>query len=474
MLLALSAAWAGTYTVDDALQHALRDNLELAGQRRGNAAVRYRLQLARSGFDPRLVASTNADRTSTPSNQATDVAGGNSVITTSGLSFSMGLSASLPTGGSVSASVSEWRSSTDSANAVSDSFVSTRAGVAVSQPLLRGAGFGAVADLRDAQLDSLAQELRWRAQVETLVLDVTGAYWGLLSARGALGIASRGVELAERQLQETLEREEAGFAGSGDVLQVRVALGQARRGEVNARADVGAAEQRLARVMGVSLDTAPAIELADAPVVPDVLPDREVLLARAREANADVLLARIEQERARREARRTRNGALPDLDLNANAGWSAGGTDPTTVHGDLLGNPAPSAGVGLTLGLPVLPRSTRATLGLAKLQLERADLALEAAEVDLVLAVDAAVRAVVRDAGGLEAARQTREHAVLSLAAQQELLSEGRGSTRDVVSALESLRSAEMAELDAQIALQSSVLRARRVAGDLVTPDQLE
>lgn len=473
MIVVVAGAFAADWTLQGALDRALEENLELAQQRHGNAIVRYRLTLARAAFDPRLTASASTSRSKTPSNQATDVTADGAVVTSGGASWNVGLGSSLPSGGSVSASVGEYLSTTDSANALSDTFVSTSARVGISQPLLRGFGFGNLSPLRDAHLELAAQEIRWRARVEETVLEVARAYWGVVSAREGRAIALRGVELAEQQLAETLEREEAGFAGSGDVLQVRVSLGQARRGAVDADATVGAAEQRLARLVGLPLEGGAELVLTDRPEVPDALPDREGLLAEAEAGNAVLALARVDLERSRRSARRARNEALPDLDLNASAGWSAGGTDPAAVRRSLVENPAPSAQLGISLGLPLVPRTAVARIGIAGLQLDQAELAFEAAEMDLVLAVDAALRTLRRDAGGLEAARQTLEHARASLDAQQELLDEGRGSTRDVVDALESLRSAELAELDALIALQGSLLEARRVGGTLVRAEQL-
>jgi outer membrane protein len=339
--------------------------------------------------------------------------------------------------------------------------------------LLNGFGQGALARLRDARLDSDAQEIQWRRQVENAVIDITSAYWGLLSARESAAIAARGVELSAQQLSETMERKEAGFAGSGDVLQVRVSLGQARRSALQAEAAVGAAELRLARLLGMPLAEGAGIELTDVPEVPAALPTVASVLAEASQGNADVVLARIDFERAKRSARRGANGALPDLSLNASAGSSAGGTDPSAVRSALWAGGAPSVGVGLSIGLPLIPRENLAAAGMARLAFEQAELALEAAEQDLVLRVNDVARDVARDAGGLDAARETLSYAVESLAAQRELLAEGRGSTRDVVDSIEALRSAELSELNARIALQSSVMRARQVAGTLVRTTEL-
>ena len=194
-----------------------------------------------------------------------------------------------------------------------------------------------------------------------------------------------------------------------------------------------------------------------------------VLLALARAGNAQLQIARLERERAQRQVRQSRNAALPNLDVDADVGLAAGGTDPKAVRSALFTQPAPSWGVGATLGLPLFLRESRARLGSAAIQAEQAELQLQAAEQDLFLRVDAAVRNLRRDRANLVVATQTLEFARASLEAQRELLDEGRGATRDVVDALESLRAAEASELDARIACQTSQLAANRIGGTLLS-----
>lgn len=466
MWFLIFGAWAESLTLEQAWARAVQANLEIRSQRRANDALRLRLMSARGGFDPRLSLSVGTSGSQTPTNNVVD---GASVINSSDRTWSAGLDQSLPTGGRFGVSYSEFVSQSDSANAASGTFARTSMGLSFSQPLLRGLFAGTLRSVNDAVLDVAAGDLRWRIALEQLVLDVADAYWGLLSARERTAIAERGVELALDQLAQTQERLDEGFAGTGDVLQVQVTLGQARRSLVEAEAAEGAASLQLSRMLGRTL-SAEAIEILDRPQVSDAQPTTEALFGEAKAGNARWLLAGIEREQARRNARRARADALPQLDLDADAGFAAGGDDPKAVRDTLFSQPAPSWGMNLRLGLPVFMRESRAQLGLANVQQDQAELAYEAAEQDLYLRVDAAVRNLVRDRASLQVAEQTLEAAKQSLQAQRELFSEGRGATRDVVDSLESLRAAEATELDARIACQRSQLAAQRVAGTLPLP----
>ena len=460
-----SIAWAEPLTLVGAWQQAMQQNLEIQGQRLANDGSRLRLLEARGAFDPRLRMAAGAGGSKTPTNNVID---GASVITSSDRRWSAGISQALPTGGSFGVSYQEYTSQSDSANAASNTFASDSLSLSLSQPLLQGAFMGPLQSVGDARLALELAEVQWRAQLEQLVLDVADAYWGLLSARERHAIADRAVTLAEEQLAQTKERQTEGFAGSGEVLQVQVSVGQARRQAVDAEAAEGAAVLRLARVIGRDLQ-AEALEIVDRPIVDPAVLERDTLLALARAGNAQLQIARLERERAQRQVRQSRNAALPNLDVDADVGLAAGGTDPKAVRSALFTQPAPSWGVGATLGLPLFLRESRARLGSAAIQAEQAELQLQAAEQDLFLRVDAAVRNLRRDRANLVVATQTLEFARASLEAQRELLDEGRGATRDVVDALESLRAAEASELDARIACQTSQLAANRIGGTLLS-----
>lgn len=459
-----SIAWAEPLTLQAAWEQAMQQNLEIQGQRRANDGSRLQLMEARGSFDPRLSVSAGAGGSQTPTNNVID---GASVITSSNRRWSASIAQSLPTGGSLGVTYSEFTSNSDSANAASNTFANDSMSLTLSQPLLQGAFMGSLQRVGDARLGLELAEVRWRSQLEQLVLDVAEAYWGLLSARERRVIADRGVTLAEEQLAQTKERQAEGFAGSGEVLQVQVSVGQALRSAVDAEAAEGAAALRLARVLGRDLQG--TIEIVDRPIVDDTELERDTLLALARQGNAQIQIAHIERERAQRQVRQARNAALPNLDVDADVGFAAGGTDPKVVRSTLFSQPAPSWGVGARVGLPLFLRESRARLGMAAIQAEQAELSLKAAEQDLFLRVDAAVRNVRRDRANLQVATQTLEFAKASLKAQQELLAEGRGATRDVVDALESLRAAEASELDARIACQFSQLAANRVGGTLLS-----
>jgi len=462
--LLLSPAWALDLTLDQALGLALADNLELQQARLSLERAEQSLIRARGGYDPTLSAGVDWDRAVSPSNDVDE----NDVVSATGTGWSVGLNQDLPGGGAASLAWRESQSNSDSAQAKDNVSTSTWAGVSVSQPLLAGGGATSWSDLTRARLGLDRELLDWRRSQEDLIVSVANAYWGLVSSVQALELARRSVAIARTQLEDTQERLAEGFAGSGDVLQVQRALGVAQQAEVVATADVEGDRARLARLLGIDVATAAELVPVELPVVPETDPDLADSLAQARGRNVPWLQAELGALEARLDRRVAVNGALPDLDVVGSVGFSGNASDPADARSQVTGARYPSWAVGVDLSVPLPARSPRATASRARLAEESALLGLEAAEQDLVLRVENAVRAVRRDRSRVALAEQTVEAARAALAADQELLQEGQGSTRDAIRSLENLDAAQLERLRAQIDLQTSLLDLQRIEGSLV------
>jgi outer membrane protein TolC len=468
---ALAWLWLGRadaveLTLAEALTTAFEGNQELqvAWLQRRDAVLA--LQGAQGAFDPELGVGVQLSGARSPTNAAVD---GVPVVISSSVGWDVGLSQSLPTGGSVQVGWSEWVSQSNSLNQNEPRFATTSLSASLSHPLLRGAGtVSGMAGVLAARLNTTDQELAWRGEVEQLVLDVSGAYWALVSARESEVLARRSVELAEEQLRETQERFEEGFVGTGDVLQLQRTLGQARQGQVVAVAEVQSASERLARLLGWAIGEHGDLVPVDRPLVPEVLPQRDEVIASAQARNTSWRRAQLAVERSTLSLRQARNGVLPDLSASASLGLAGLGSDAAEARAATFEEPSPAWGVGFRLNMPVALRSQRAELGSAELNRQQADLWVDAAEQDLLIEVERGLRAVERDRSRLALAQDTLTYAQLGLEADSELLADGRGAARDVVRSLEALREAQVGKLAAEIDLQISLLALSRVAGTLL------
>lgn len=462
-------AGAEPLTLEQSLQEALTANAELQIGGLALEDSQAALLRARGGLDPQLSLGVDTAASNSPTNTQVD---GQDVLQTSSSGWTASVTQPTPTGGAATLSVAERAFASNSQNVVSPRTVSDQVTLSVRQPLL--SGVGALGPIRAARLTLSDAELARRAQVEQAILDVSGGYWRLVSAIRTLALAQGSVQVAQQSLTDTRERFDEGFAGTGDVFQVERAVGTASQALVVAEAELEAADAALKRLMGRDVADPVALEPTDVPAVLAEQPDLDTVLSLARSGNADWLRQQLGQQRAALGVRQARIAALPDLSVSGAVGVSGLGESAAEARSETGSGAFNDWSVGASLSVPLPARGLRADWTQARIAQQAARIALEAAEQDLYIRAQAAVRRVQRDRLRSELAAETVRVANLALQADQELLREGKGSTRDVVVSLEARDRATAAELQALIDLQGSQLDLKRVTGSLVGGVTLE
>lgn len=473
---ALDAARGGAestpLSLADAWAQALRQNLGFQSATLDLESARLTLLEAQGSGDPTLSFGVDTTSSTSASNDVTD---GVATIRSQSSGWSIGVAQPLPTGGAATLSWSEATSGSNSTGQLLSTSTSDGAWLGLTQPLLAGVGPSAArAGQRSARVGLSAAELEHRAQAELLVLEVADAYWNLVAERERHLLSERALQIAQDELTDTRERQREGFAGSGDVLQVERAVGGARQALVLADASLEEAQTRLARAVGLDLTQPRKLEPSDRPLRPTTPPQLARSLELAQANNASWLLAGLAAEEARLADLEARWTNLPSLDVSAGVGRSGLGEDPRAARQQVVDGDYPAWGVGADLSVPLPARALIASRREASLDRERSRINTEEAAQSLRADVESAVRAVVRDNSRANLADQTLDAARRGLAADQELLRDGRGSTRDVVRSLEALQSSEVDALEAQINLQQSILQLLAVEGRLLTTFGLE
>ena len=230
----------------------------------------------------------------------------------------------------------------------------------------------------------------------------------------------------------------------------------------------------LAGALGVDLRQRDELLPGDRPLRLAAPPLLERSLELARSNNASWLLAGLAAEQAHVDDLEARWTNLPSLDVSAGVGRSGLSADPADARRQVTEGDYAAWGVGADLSVPLPARTLVASRRAASLDRERSRIAYEQAGQTLQADVESAVRAVVRDNSRANLADQTLDAARRGLEADQELLRDGRGSTRDVVRSREALQSSEVDALEAQINLQQSILQLLAVEGSLLSTFGLE
>jgi outer membrane protein TolC len=250
-------------------------------------------------------------------------------------SASLGISKQLPTGGTLSLSLSGADQSTDLPAMAASAFptlptddVQGSAILSLRQPLLRGFGMGAAVDQHKAALiaDQAGYQLAENDAAE--LRELVTAYWELAYARATVAVRASSVAVANEQLQLTKRMYDRGTVPESAITAARYAVATREEALLRANDDVQSQSLALRKNAGLEIgpdlgDLAPNDELA----VDDRAWDVEQTLAIALAHNPRIAAARRGIAIATVDVERTANGRLPQVDLTVGGGLQGDGSD---------------------------------------------------------------------------------------------------------------------------------------------------
>jgi outer membrane protein TolC len=349
-----------------------------------------------------------------------------------------------------------------------------------TQPLLRGAWREyATSTQRQSELDARRQDETLRQARQRLLLDVTLAYWNLVAARDALGVAESSLELARSQVDLNQRRLDAGAGTQVEVLQAQAEV--ARREELRLRADVDMRKAADDLKHLLQPGTNPVwwvLVLVPSTKVPEPGADEttvswEVALAIAIERRAELRQQRFRiaaNDVAHERTKSERKAAL-DLDLTASSSgfaskeWNA---FTTTARYDF-----PTYEAALVFNYALGNRTATNNERAAWANLRAARLAYDDLESRITAEVRDGVRQVRYQAEAVRAADKSLELAQRQLAAEQARYENDLSTTfqvlqfqQDLAQAMMSARSARASYARALATLAS----AQGLMGELSNP----
>lgn len=291
-------------TVEDAVLLALEHNRALRVERLNPSIQRTFIEQEWAVFDPVLSAEGSARR-------ERGATGGRDTAT----GLSAGLEQYLPSGTTVGADLSTDRIyGTGRADRHA-----TRAGLSVTQALLRGRGVAVnLVDLRQARLDTLFSEYEFRGFVEALVAEVETTYWQYVLARRQVEIVAESLRVAEQQLEEMRQRIRVGGLAETELAAAEAEIALRRENLINARGRTATLEVLLLRLVlpqALPAGTRAIVPRTDPAVPPLPLEALESHVAVALELRPELRQAALLVQRGELEIVRTRNGLLPRMDL---------------------------------------------------------------------------------------------------------------------------------------------------------------
>lgn len=345
------------------------------------------------------------------------------------------------------------------------------AGVAVTQPLLKGFGRGsALARTNVARIEVEAADLERHLAITNQLIAVVNAFYDLAFASENIAVKRQAVELAGRFRDETSRKLDLGRVSAIDVDQADVKLSEAKEELILAEDFRRDRQIALMRLIVPTWKPDSAFEpytlnYALAAVAPPT--DVAELTRAALRDRPDARLTHLrrDQELLRFDYANTQTKPTLDLQLRAGVNGYAGSTRDSYDRASEAREP--SWAVGVAFNYPIGNRSARAEKRLAGRRRDQAELAIEKVQTEISLQVLNSARRIETYLQRLETAVKSRELAENTLAAEEKRFEKGLTSSFNVLEFQTKLSDVRTREVAARIDLQKAQAELWSVTGQL-------
>jgi len=441
-----------TITLDECLQEAFENNLDLKIIRYSPELAELALTSSYGAYDPTYSFGYDANKANIPPQFRIDQVQAPQ-NTSWGQNYTMGVGGLLPTGADyrLFGGLNPQRSrflfgdNLDYQNSVNG-----RSGVELTQPLLRDLWIDQVRwSISLNKKTILQQEQSVRSQLIQTATAVQSAYYRVAAARGAITVQEQAVQLAERLLSENRKRVEVGAMAPLESQQAESQLAGARANLITAQESFGLAQNTLRQLL-----TSDYGDLADTTLepgdkfIPQPYPyNRPESWSRGLTMRPDIIQSQLEMEKQNVTVRFRRNQMFPQLDLVSSFSVAVNTENLSTSLNQLANTDFKAYGVGARLTFPLGNRSASSGFKSAKLQREQLILQHKLLEQFIMARIDNAILVAQSSFLRIEATKQARIYGEAALDAEQKKLENGKSTTFEVLRLQRDLTDARFTEV---------------------------
>jgi len=353
----------------------------------------------------------------------------------------------------------------------SDTFVSNRLGISVTQALLRGRDVRVnLAAVHQAGIDTQISEYELRGFMEALVQQVESSFYDYALAQRQIGIYTDSLRLAEQQMAEAQERIHIGTLAETELAAAQAEVALRRENLITARSNLARERLNLIRLLNPSdpIDWDMEIQLEYRTTLPDTpLDPVEQHVEVALKMRPDLNQARLLIQRGELEIVRTRNGLLPRLDAFVTYGKSGYARTFSDAVNELDGI-SYDVEAGLLFELPAgnraaRARHTRATVSRAQ-SIKAMENLIQLAQVD----VRSAYVVVTSTREQIAATAATRQFQEEALRVETEKFRVGKSTSLLVAQVQRDLVASQIAEIRAIANHFKALVALYRLEGSLL------
>jgi outer membrane protein TolC len=458
-------------TLGDAIMRTLKNNYGVAIQILDPEISSLSVTKAREIFYPTLSFDYANRSTENASYSFLDAAEN---VVTKYYSYAGQISQLLPFGGTLSASLSNYRNNTNSNFQTINPRYSSTLRFDFQQPLLRGFGTKMTKyNILVSENNYEISEKSLEATVADIINTVTQAYWNLSYSIENLKVREQALQLAKDLLAKNQRAVEVGTLAPIEILSAQAEVATRQADILSAQADVKNNEDRLRTIINLpeaEMKLALPIKPLDTPQFIESKIEVDQALMTALENRPELKSLKVSVRNQDLNLSFAKNQLLPSLSLNASY-WSPGisgdqilysnnnpltgqviGTIPGGISNavkDALGMKYKNWSVGLSLDIPLNSVFSKAAYAQAKLSLDQAMLQLKNQEQVIYLEIRNGVRTAQTNYERVQAYKVARELAEQKLQAEEEKLRVGLSTNFLVLSYQRDLSNARISELRA-------------------------
>ncbi len=463
-------------SIDEAVNLAIEQNLGIRIQRFDPQIQDTGVALARSYWAPNL--SSTLTRQAQTQASTSSLSGGAKSIDNGSFATGVGVTQTLPWGGSYTAN---WNSSRFTTTNLFSSFspqLSSNLNLQFTQPLLRNFQIDQIRQqVANSRKSRELSDIQLQSVITQTLRNVKNAYWDLSYAINNLKTQQESLALSQQSLKDEQKRVEIGVRAPIDIVQAQAEVASNEERVIVADAAIKAAQDNLRALVldpaapdfwTVSFDPTDAASFAAQAI------DLDAAVRNALDKRSDLRSAKNALEQSDINIQYYRNQIKPDV--NANVGYNpvgvggsqlspvdlasvAAGAAPSrtviadrgfgSVLGDVLQSQYPTWTFGVTIGYPLGSNTAHANLARVRLEYEQAQAQLKNMQMQVVTQVRGAARNVQTNQQRVQSARASRELQEKKLEAEEKKLAAGMSSSFFVFQAQRDLALARTAEIQA-------------------------
>lgn len=465
-----------------AIELALAQNLSLRIQKMDPQIAADQVIAQEAVFDPTIFSRANLSQSEL---EWQDSDGDQRQTISDSRSYSVGVTKRISTGAQVTASANHSRSDGSSFNPELNQLVggglSERASLSLefNQPLLRDRGTDVtLAPKRRAESLARVADLETRNQVLDLLQQTELAYWRLADAYQRRDLSLSNLELSEKLVEESKEREELGLATRIDRLQAEANLAQRREQIIRADQAITEAADLLLATIG-SLDEGVSIEqqvsVQPLPSARETAPEFNTYLQTALERNFDSSIQAEVLEQLEQQRILAVNDQRAQVDLTVSGSYN--GLSPKSGYDafdEAFNRAGDDWGLSLAFSLPWGSRSAKSNLRQTLRRIDQAELRLTEIKQDLLRSARSAWRDLSASSEQVKAAELVVELQEAAYEQEQGKYDEGLSTFRTLLEVQRDLDQAKLSLQNARLAAIEAEIALARVGGTLLERHQID